>query len=91
MLNDVVLNQVVFKAQTPEQTKRVLDNIQSSGVLWLGPTTWKGEYAMRISVSSAATGDADVLRSIEAIHDAVAQANVKHAAPNEKAAGGAGQ
>lgn len=74
VLNDVVLNQVVFRARTPERTKQVLERIQDSGVLWLGPTTWRGDYAMRISVSSAATNDADVQQSLEAIRSAAAQA-----------------
>jgi len=73
VLNDVVLNQVVFRAKTAQQTKQVLERIQNSGVLWLGPTTWRGEYALRISVSSAATSDADVQRSLEAIQCAVRQ------------------
>ena len=76
VLNEVVLNQVVFRAETPELTKLVLENIQNSGVLWLGPTTWKGEYAMRISVSSAATSDADVQQSLAAIRGAVSQSKV---------------
>ncbi len=73
VLNDVVLNQVVFRAGSAEQTKQVLERIQNSGVLWLGPTTWRGAYALRISVSSAATNDADVQRSLEAIRSAVVQ------------------
>lgn len=74
VLNDVVLNQVVFKADTEQQTREVLAGIQESGVLWLGPTTWKNQFAMRISVSSAATTRKDVdlsLKSIRAICETI--------------------
>lgn len=64
VLNKVVLNQVVFACGTDPQTKQALAMIQESGVAWLGPTTWKGRYAMRISVSSWATTDADVERTL---------------------------
>lgn len=67
VLNDVVLNQVVFALQGESDTKAALERIQAGGETWLGPTTWKGRYAMRISVSSAATTMADVEQSIKAI------------------------
>ena len=60
VLNDIVLNQVVFVGDDEAHTRRALKYIQDSGRLWLGPTTWKDQYAMRISVSSAATTDDDV-------------------------------
>jgi glutamate/tyrosine decarboxylase-like PLP-dependent enzyme len=60
VLNDVVLNQVVFVADDEAHTRRALKMIQDSERLWLGPTTWKDQYAMRISVSSAATTKDDV-------------------------------
>ncbi|MEM9599943.1 MAG: pyridoxal-dependent decarboxylase [Pseudomonadota bacterium] len=60
VLNDVVLNQVVFVGTDEAHTRRALKFIQDSERLWLGPTTWKNQYAMRISVSSAATTEDDV-------------------------------
>ena len=72
VLNDVVLNQVVFTADDEKQTRQALKLIQDSGRVWLGPTSWKGQYAMRISVSSAATTSADIEESLEIMADALA-------------------
>jgi len=76
VLNDVVLNQVVFTAGTEEQTRSILRGIQKSSVLWLGPTTWQGQFAMRISVSSAATITEDVELSLATIKGIVQQMGV---------------
>ena len=67
VLNDVVLNQVLVSFGTPERTRRVIAAIQQDGTCWCGGTSWQGNIAMRISVSSWATTDADVAQSIEAI------------------------
>jgi len=47
--------------------------IQEDGTCWMGPTTWLGRRAMRISVSNWATTISDVDRSCEAILAAVAR------------------
>jgi len=67
VLNDVVLNQVLVSFGTPERTRRVIAAIQQDGTCWCGGTSWQGNIAMRISVSSWATSDADVTQSIAAI------------------------
>jgi len=67
VLNDVVLNQVLVSFGSDEATSRVIQAIQSEGTCWCGGTDWKGRKAMRISVSSWATTNADVRRSLEAI------------------------
>ena len=70
MLNDVVLNQVLVRfTGSPDDahTDAVIAAVQRDGTCWLSGTTWRGERAMRISVSSQATTDEDVERSIEAI------------------------
>ena len=67
VLNDVVLNQVVFACEDEARTGAALANIQVSGVCWLGPTHWRGRLAMRISVSSWATSAADVELSLAAM------------------------
>jgi glutamate/tyrosine decarboxylase-like PLP-dependent enzyme len=67
VLNDVVLNQVLVSFGDPELTRRVIAEIQADGTCWCGETVWQGHTAMRISVISWATTDADVERSIEAI------------------------
>jgi glutamate/tyrosine decarboxylase-like PLP-dependent enzyme len=67
ILNDVVLNQVLVSFGEPERTKRVIERIQRDGTCWAGVTVWQGRTAMRISVISWATTDADVEKSIEAM------------------------
>jgi glutamate/tyrosine decarboxylase-like PLP-dependent enzyme len=62
ILNDVVINQVLV-AMSPE----VVARIQEDGTCWCGGTVWQGHPAMRISVSSWATTEADVERTIAAI------------------------
>jgi glutamate/tyrosine decarboxylase-like PLP-dependent enzyme len=67
ILNEVVLNQVLVSFGEPAHTLRVIGRIQRDGTCWCGPTEWQGRTAMRISVSSWATRDEDVERSIAAI------------------------
>jgi glutamate/tyrosine decarboxylase-like PLP-dependent enzyme len=67
ILNDVVLNQVLVSFGTPEQTRQVIAVIQQDGTCWCGGTVWQGHTAMRISVSSWATTDEDVEKSLEAM------------------------
>ena len=67
VLNDVVLNQVLVSFGSPEVTRRVIAGIQRDGTCWCGGTLWQGHTAMRISVSSWATTDDDVDRSLEAM------------------------
>ena len=67
MLNDVVLNQVLVSFGEPATTQRVIAALQADGTCWCGGTVWQGRTAMRISVSSWATTDDDVERSLEAM------------------------
>jgi glutamate/tyrosine decarboxylase-like PLP-dependent enzyme len=67
VLNDVVINQVLVSFGAPEVTREVIRRIQEDGTCWCGGTVWQGKTAMRISVSSWATTEADVDRSLEAI------------------------
>lgn len=67
ILNEVVLNQVVVSFGDAETTKVVMTGIQQEGSCWCGPTVWKGQTAMRISVSSWATTEADVEKSLAAM------------------------
>jgi glutamate/tyrosine decarboxylase-like PLP-dependent enzyme len=67
VLNDVVLNQVLVSFGEPERTNRVIAGIQADGTCWCGGTVWHERTAMRISVSSWATTDADVEKSLEAM------------------------
>lgn len=67
VLNDVVLNQVLVSFGTADETRTVIAEIQSDGTCWCGGTQWHGHTAMRISVSSWATTDDDVERSVAAM------------------------
>lgn len=67
VLNDVVLNQVLVTFVDPETTNRVISDLQADGTCWCGGTVWQGHTAMRISVSSWATTEADVEQSLEAM------------------------
>jgi glutamate/tyrosine decarboxylase-like PLP-dependent enzyme len=67
VLNDVVLNQVLVAFGDEERTRRIVRGIQADGTCWCGSTVWHGRYAMRISVSSWATTEADIDRSLEAM------------------------
>jgi glutamate/tyrosine decarboxylase-like PLP-dependent enzyme len=67
VLNDVVINQVLVSFGPPEVTREVIRRVQEDGTCWCGGTVWQGKTAMRISVSSWATTQADVERSLEAI------------------------
>jgi glutamate/tyrosine decarboxylase-like PLP-dependent enzyme len=67
ILNDVVLNQVLVSFGDADTTSRVIAAVQDDGTCWCGGTEWQGRTAMRISVSSWATTDEDVERSLEAI------------------------
>jgi glutamate/tyrosine decarboxylase-like PLP-dependent enzyme len=67
ILNDVVLNQVLVSFGDDATNTRVIDAVQAEGTCWCGGTVWNGRKAMRISVSSWATTDLDVSRSVAAI------------------------
>ncbi len=67
VLNEVVINQVLVSFGTPDVTREVIRGIQEEGTCWCGGTVWQGRVAMRISVSSWATTERDVERSLEAI------------------------
>jgi glutamate/tyrosine decarboxylase-like PLP-dependent enzyme len=67
ILNDVAINQVLVSFGAAETTRRVIANVQAEGTCWAGGTVWQGHTAMRISVSSWATTEDDVERSLAAI------------------------
>jgi len=67
VLNDVVLNQVLVVFGDADATRRVIQAVQDEGTCWCGGTEWHGRTAMRISVSSWLTGEADIDASAAAI------------------------
>ena len=73
VLNKVVLNQVLVRiGDSDERTRSVISRVQEQGRYWLGGTTWKGQAAIRISVSSHSTTEEDADRSVRAILEAAA-------------------
>jgi len=70
VLNDVVLNQVLFRVHGVD-TSAVLGRVQRDGTCWVGGTTWRGEPAIRLSVSNWTTTEADIRRSAAAITRAI--------------------
>jgi hypothetical protein len=71
VLNDVVLNQVVVCFGEGDKrdglTKAVIARVYSDGVLFAAGAQWCGGWAMRLSVSSGETEEADIDVSAAAI------------------------
>ena len=67
ILNDVVVNQVLVSFGDSDKTDKIISEIQKDGTCWVGGTKWNGESAMRISVSSWATTEEDVEKSLKAM------------------------
>jgi glutamate/tyrosine decarboxylase-like PLP-dependent enzyme len=67
VLNEVVLNQVLVSFGDAITTQQVIAAIQADGTCWCGGSVWQGNTAMRVSVSSWATTEEDVERSLAAI------------------------
>ncbi|MGC2107364.1 MAG: aminotransferase class V-fold PLP-dependent enzyme [Candidatus Acidiferrum sp.] len=67
VLNDVVINQVLVSFGSAEVTQKVIRAVQEDGTCWYGGTTWQGKAAMRLSVSSWSTTEADVELCLKAI------------------------
>ncbi|SVD78838.1 uncharacterized protein METZ01_LOCUS431692, partial [marine metagenome] len=67
ILNDVVLNQVLVSFGDARTTRHTIRRIQDDGACWCGETVWQGQSAMRISVSSWKTTEADVDHSLDSM------------------------
>ncbi len=72
VLNDVKLNQVLFAVG--EHTGTVLERVQASGETWMGATLWNGAPAIRVSISSWATTEADIDLALAAVAAALGTA-----------------
>jgi len=70
ILNDVQLNQVVATIGTNDQLIEIAAKVQDHGECWFGTTFWRERHAVRLSVSSWATTDEDVERSLKSIEKA---------------------
>lgn len=75
ILNEVVLNQVLFGCEAPSDLDHaqfvdmLIRQIQDDGTCWLSGTRWEGRAAIRLSVSNWSTGTEDIERSATAIRD----------------------
>jgi glutamate/tyrosine decarboxylase-like PLP-dependent enzyme len=67
VLNEVVSNQVLVAFGDADKTRQVIAALEAEGICWCGGTVWQGQAAMRISVSSWATTEEDVERSLAAM------------------------
>jgi glutamate/tyrosine decarboxylase-like PLP-dependent enzyme len=71
VINEVVLNQVLFRFEDDERTDAALAAVQASGEVWLSGTTWDGQKAIRVSVSNWQTRDEEIDLAIDAFRRAV--------------------
>ncbi len=68
VLNEVDLNQVLVRFfDDDEATDRVIGAVQDEGTCWVAGTSWRGEGAMRISITNWATSPPDIASSAAAI------------------------
>jgi glutamate/tyrosine decarboxylase-like PLP-dependent enzyme len=80
ILNEVVLNQVLVRVEPAggrsinDVTADAIARVQREGICWVGGTSWEGRPAIRISVSSWRTADADIDRSAASLLQAIALA-----------------
>ena len=73
VLNEVVLNQVLVRFRAPSGenvTPEVARRIQQDRICWAGGTQWRGEPALRISVSAWKTTEEDARLCATAMIDA---------------------
>jgi glutamate/tyrosine decarboxylase-like PLP-dependent enzyme len=71
VLNEVVLNQVLFRFEEDARTDAVLERVQESGRIWASGTVWDGRKAIRLSVSNWQTGDEEIELALETFRGAV--------------------
>ncbi len=74
VLNDVVLNQVIVRFGSSEadqnadrMTQETIRRIQADGTCFAGGARWRDRWVLRLSVISAPTTEADIVRTADAI------------------------
>lgn len=60
VLNEVVFNQVLVRAESPDRTGELLKTIQAGGRCWCGGATWQNQPVIRLSVCSWQTTQKDL-------------------------------
>jgi glutamate/tyrosine decarboxylase-like PLP-dependent enzyme len=71
VVNEVVLNQVLFRFQDDATTGAMLTSVQASGEAWMSGTLWDGRAAIRLSVSNWRTTQNDIDRAVAAFEAAL--------------------
>src|SRR5262245_19819753 len=71
LLNDVVLNQVLFRFASDEETDDVLRRVQEAGDVWMSGTTWDARRAIRVSVSNWQTTETEIDLALQSFRAAV--------------------
>lgn len=66
VLNDVVLNQVLFRFADDERTDAALAAVQNAGRVWMSGTSWDDRKAIRLSVSNWQTGASEIELAVDA-------------------------
>jgi hypothetical protein len=68
VLNDVVLSQVLLRLPGGDDANRTaMAAVQRDGTCWIGGTTWRGQYVLRVPICNWSTTADDVDRSADAI------------------------
>lgn len=74
VLNDVVLNQVLVRfggrdvdELADQATLQTIRRVQADGTCFAGGARWRGRWVLRLSVISAPTTEADIVRASDAI------------------------
>lgn len=73
VLHDVVFTQVCAAFGDDDHTRLVVERMLADGTAWTTGSTWHGRAVLRIAVSSWATTDRDVERTLEALAEAAHQ------------------
>ncbi|UNK72432.1 aminotransferase class V-fold PLP-dependent enzyme [Microbacterium sp. H1-D42] len=71
VLNDVDYTQVMFRFGSDEQTRQLGEAILAEGTAAMTGAEWRGQAALRCSMSSWATTEDDIARSVEAVRTLV--------------------
>ncbi len=66
VLNEVVFNQILVTCDSADETSATLRNLQQSGEAWCGGAMWHNNSVIRVSVSSWATTEKDIERTVSA-------------------------
>jgi len=74
VLNDVVFTQVLASFGSDDTTRRVAERVLGEGTAVLTPSTWRGQVALRCSMSNWSTTEADIDLSVAALARLAAEA-----------------